>query len=128
MERAMNSGDDLFDDAEGDAAEDEFNRHCEAIFQYIEKYIDEHELIEEMMSLVLLNLCIKLRMLGYGLYTEKPSVAGLKLDLDRFRREVDDALRAVKKDADRFIAEVRTARAAAESEIDEEPDDQGNPP
>ena len=124
----MNSGHDQLDDAESDVAADEFDRHCEAIFQFIEKYSEEHDLVEEMMSLVLLNLCIKLRMVGYGLYTEKPSVAGLKLDLDRFQRDMDGGLRAAKKDADRFIAEVKTARAAAESEMDEEPDDRGNAP
>jgi len=120
MEQAMNSGDDLFDNAEdeGDAATDEFNRHSDAIFQFIEKYTAEHDLVEEMMSLVLLNLSIKLRMVGYGLYTEKPSVAGLKLDLDRFGHNVDDGVRAAKKDADRFIAEVKAARDAADNEMD----------
>ena len=122
----MTSDDDQFDEADGDAAADEFNRHCDAVFQFVETYTEEHDLVEEMMALVLLNLSIKLRMVGYGLYTEKPSVTGLKLDLDRFQHDVEDGVRAAKKDADRFIAEVKIARDAAENEAQDEPDDRGN--
>ena len=124
----MSSGDDDFDDPELDAAMDEFERHSGAIYQLVQDYIDEHDLLEEMMSVVLLNLSVRLRMVGYALDTEKPSASGLKLDLDRFRREMDDGVRAAKKDADRFIAEVKTARAEAETEADEEPDDKGGAP
>jgi hypothetical protein len=128
MEQAMSSGDDDFDDAELDAAMDEFERHSGAIYQFVQDYIDEHDLLEEMMSVVLLNLSVRLRRVGYALDTEKPSAAGLKLDLDRFRREMDDGVRAAKKDADRFIADVKTARIEAENEADEEPDDKGGVP
>jgi len=122
----MGSGDDDFDDdADLDAAMDEFDRHSGAIYQLVQDYIDEHDLLEEMMSVVLLNLSVRLRMVGYALDTEKPSAAGLKLDLDRFRREMDDGVRAAKKDAELFIAEVKAARVEAENEADEEPDDKG---
>ena len=121
----MGSGDDDFDDAEIDAAMDDFERHSGAIYQLVQDYIDEHDLLEEMMSVVLLNLSIRLRMVGYALDTERPSAAGLKLDLDRYRREMDDGVRAAKKDAELFIAEVKAARAEAENEAEEEPDDKG---
>jgi hypothetical protein len=128
MERAMSSGNDDFDDAASNAVVDEFNRHTGAVLQLVQDYIEEHDLLEEMMSLVLLNLSVRLRMVGYALETEKPSVSGLKLDLDRFRRELDDCIRAAKKDADRFIADAKAARAKAESEAEDEADDMGGVP
>ena len=80
------------------------------------------------MSLVLLNLSVRLRMVGYALETEKPSASGLKLDLDRFRRELEGCIRAAKKDADRFITDAKAARAKAESEAEDEADDMGGVP
>ena len=67
---------------------------------------------------VLLNMSVKVRMVGYALDTEQPSVAGLKLDLDRFRREMDQAC-APKKDAERFIAEVKSAYRGREGAQDD---------
>jgi hypothetical protein len=128
MERAMSSGNDDFDDAAADAAVEEFNRHTGAVLQLVQDYIEEHDLLEEMMSLVLLNLSVRLRMVGYALETEKPSASGLKLDLDRFRRELDGCIRAAKKDADRFIADAKAAREKAESEAEDEADDMGGVP
>jgi len=124
----MSAGDEDLDDAELDAVIDEFDRHSGAIYQMVQDYIDEHDLLEEMMSIVLLNLSVRLRMVGYALDTEKPSASGLKLDLDRFRREMDDGVRAAKKDAERFIEEVKAARLEAENEGEEEPDDKGGAP
>jgi hypothetical protein len=124
----MSSNDDDFGDAQSNAAMDEFNRHTSAIHQLVQDYIDEHDLLEEMMSVVLLNLSVRLRMIGYALETEKPSASGLKLDLDRFQRETDSCVRAAKKDADRFIADAKAARAKAENEADEEPDGTGGAP
>jgi len=124
----MTSNDDDFDNAQSNAAMDEFNRHTSAIHQLVQDYIDEHDLLEEMMSVVLLNLSVRLRMIGYALETEKPSASGLKLDLDRFQRETDSCVRAAKKDADRFIADAKAARAKAENEADEEPDGTGGAP
>jgi len=124
----MSSGNDDFDDAAPNAAVNEFDRHSGALLQVVQDYIEEHDLLEEMMSLVLLNLSVRLRMVGYALETEKPSAAGLKLDLDRFRRELDGCVRAAKKDADRFIADAKAARAKAESEAEDEADDMGGVP
>jgi len=124
----MSSNDDDFDNAQSNAAMDELSRHTSAIHQLVQDYIDEHDLLEEMMSVVLLNLSVRLRMIGYALETEKPSASGLKLDLDRFQREIDGCVRAAKKDADRFIADAKAARAKAENEADEEPDDGGGAP
>jgi len=124
----MSAGDEDLDDAELDAVIDEFDRHSGAIYQMVQDYIDEHDLLEEMMSIVLLNLSVRMRMVGYALDTEKPSASGLKLDLDRFRREMEDGVRAAKKDAERFIEDVKAARSEAENEAEVEPDDKGGAP
>jgi hypothetical protein len=124
----MSAGDDDFGDDAEDAIVDEFERHSSAVFQFVQDYIEEHDLLDEMMSVVLLGISLRLRMVGYALETEKPSASGLKLDLDRFRREVEESVREAKKDAERFIAEVKSARAEAAHEEDEDADDSGGKP
>jgi hypothetical protein len=107
---------------------DELYRHGVALHQLVQEYMDEHDLSDEMTSLMLLNMSVRMRMVGYALGTEKPSGSGLKLDLDRFRREIDDCVRDAKKNADHFIAEAKEALAAAENEADDESDDERGPP
>jgi hypothetical protein len=113
------------DDFDEEAAVDELDRHGMALHQLIQDYMDEHDLSDELTSLMLLNMSVRMRMVGYAIETEKPSGSGLRLDLDRFRREVDDCIRAAKKEADHFIAEAKAAWAAAENEAEEAPDDEG---
>jgi hypothetical protein len=59
-------------------------------------------------------------MVGYALETERPSASGLKMDLDRFGREIDDYLRTAKKGAEEFIEEAKSLKAEAEAELDAE--------
>ena len=49
----------------------------------------------------------------------KPSGGGLKLDLDRFRRDVEELFREVKRDADGFIAHAKETIATVELDEDE---------
>jgi hypothetical protein len=58
----------------------------------------------------------------YAQNAAKPSAGGLKLDLDRFGRDIETLLRESKKGADRIIAEAKEAIAAAERG-DEEPNE-----
>jgi hypothetical protein len=58
-------------------------------------------------------------MVAYAATAAKPSSGGLKLDLDRFRRDIEDLIRAAKKDADGFIAHAKESMAAAELDEDE---------
>ena len=109
------SQDDLFG-AEGAGEGDELERLSGELFERVSSFAQEREIADEMLSLLLLDLIVRSRMVSYALSVEKPSVSGLKLDLDRFRREVDEALRAAKKDADTFIATARDAVASAEPE------------
>jgi hypothetical protein len=127
MEQAMSSqNDDFFEDTE--AAIDELDRHGMAIHQLIQDYMDEHDLSDELTSLMLLDISVRMHMVGYALETEQPSASGLKLDLDRFRREMDSLVRDAKKNADQFIAEAKTLRAVAEAEMEDELDDERGAP
>jgi hypothetical protein len=58
-------------------------------------------------------------MMNYAASVTKPSGGGLKLDLDRFRRDIEDLVRESKKNADRFIAETSEVIAAARLGEDE---------
>ena len=87
------------DDFDEEAAMDELDRHGIALHQLIQDYMDEHDLSDELTALILFNISVRMRMVGYALETDKPSGSGLKLDLDRFRREVDECIRGAKKEA-----------------------------
>ncbi|HLK82911.1 MAG TPA: hypothetical protein VKT99_15665 [Xanthobacteraceae bacterium] len=115
-------------DEETEAAIDELERHGMTLHQLIQDYVDKHDLSDEMTSLMLLDISIRMRMVGYALEAEKPSASGLKLDLDRFRGDIDDYIRAAKKNADQFVAEAKTLRAEAEREIKDELDDERGAP
>ena len=114
----MNSqNEDLDEDAE---AADELDQHGLALHELIQDYLDEHDLPDRMGSLILLSIGIRMRMIGYAMETEEPSATGLKMDLDRFRREIDECIRTAKKGAEEFIEEAMLLRSEMESEIDAE--------
>jgi hypothetical protein len=70
-------------------------------------------------SPLLLRLALTMRMVAYAGAAAKPSAGGLKLDLDRFLRDIEGLIRESKKDADRFIAQAKESMAAAELDEDE---------
>jgi hypothetical protein len=118
MEQSMNSqNEDLDEDAE---AVDELDQHGLALHELIQDYLDEHDLPDRMGSLILLSIGIRMRMIGYAMETEKPSASGLKLDLDRFKREIEECIRTAKKGAEEFIEEAMLLRSEMESEADAE--------
>src|SRR5580692_9769977 len=98
--------DDLFGE-DGNEAVDDFNRLTDLLFQRVSEFADEENVPDDILPLLLLRLSVTLRMTGYAASVAKPSGGGLKLDLDRFRRDADELIREMKKDADRFIAQVR---------------------
>jgi ribosomal protein L7/L12 len=63
---------------------------------------------------------IRMRMTAYGMGVESPSVAGLKLDLDRLRDELGVFLREAKKGAEEYIGVVKEMRAKVDAEEDDE--------
>jgi hypothetical protein len=115
------SNDDLFDENEKndhDAVE-EFDRLTDLLFHQVSEFADDEEVPDELLPLLLLRLSLSTRMMAYATSVAKPSAAGLKLDLDRFRHDAEDLIREMKKDADRFIAQAKEAIATAGPEEDD---------
>ena len=108
------------DDPEFEQFADEYERHRNVFFQLISDFMEEEELGETYVAELLMDITIRMRMAAYGGGVEQPSVAGLKLDLDRFRRELDEGVRAAKKDAEAFIEEAKRVRKALEAEQEPE--------
>ena len=104
--------DDLFGE---DGAEElaDLDRLTEILYQRVLEFAEDEEVDDELLSPLLLRLALSSRMVAYAATAAKPSGSGLKLDLDRFRRDVEDVIRAAKKDADRFIAHAKESIAAA---------------
>ena len=115
--------DDLPDDENLDEFEEAYERHRIALYEMIIAYADEHDLGDGFLAQLVSDIGISMRMVAYVAETEKPSVGGLRLDLDRFTREIGDAVREAKKGAAEFIADAR--RAQAEDEAAGEGDDEG---
>ena len=104
--------DDLFGE-DGDEELADFDRLTDMLFRRVADFADEEEVPDGMLSPLLFRVAVTMRMMDYVATTAKPSGGGLKLDLDRFRRDVEDVIRAAKKDADRFIAHAKESIAAA---------------
>lgn len=111
------SDNDLFND-DKDGAVSEFERLTDLLFQHISEFADDEEVPDEWLPLLLLRLSMTTRMMAYATSVAKPSAGGLKLDLDRFRRDAEDLIREMKKDAERYIAQAKEAIAASELEDD----------
>lgn len=109
--------DDLSNDDEGEARS-EFERLTDLLFQHISDFADDEEVPDGWLPLLLLRLSMTTRMMAYATSVAKPSAGGLKLDLDRFRRDAEDLIREMKKDAERYIARAKEAIAASELEDD----------
>jgi hypothetical protein len=110
--------DDLFGEDENEAIDD-FDRLTEILVQRIGEFAEEEDVADEVLAPLLLRLALTMRMVAYAATAAKPSGGGLKLDLDRFRRDIEDLIRETKKDADRFIAQAKESMAAAELGEDE---------
>ena len=110
--------DDLFGEDEDDAVED-FNRLTDILFERVAEFAEDEDVGDEIIPLLLLRLALTMRMMNYVESVAKPSGGGLKLDLDRFHRDIEDLVRELKKNADRFVTESRQAIAAAKLGEDE---------
>ncbi len=111
--------DDPFGEDADELAED-FDRLTDILYKRVAEFAEEEDVDDEVLPLLLLRLSLSTRVMGYAMSVAKPSGGGLKLDLDRFRREADDFIRVMKKDADRFIAQAQETIAAAMLEEDED--------
>jgi hypothetical protein len=107
--------DDLFGEDTNQAVED-FDRLTDILYARVVEFAEDEDVADDLLPLLLLRLSLTIRMMNYAELTAKPSAGGLKLDLDRFRRDAEDLVREMKKDADGFIARAREAIAAAAAE------------
>jgi hypothetical protein len=110
--------DDVFGEDEDEAARD-FDRLGDVLYQRIAAFAEEEDVDDEILPALLLRLSLSMRMMTYATSVAKPSAGGLKLELDRFRRDAEEMIREMKKDADRFIAQAKEMIAAAEQGEDE---------
>jgi hypothetical protein len=113
----MSDTDDLFgEDPAVDEFVGEFERHRDALYEHICDFMEEEELSEGYTSQLLVDAMVKMRMTAYGIEVEKPSVAGIKMDLDRLRDKLGVLLREAKKGAEEYIGHVKEMRAEIEAE------------
>lgn len=122
----MSDSDDPFGEVPEDMRQfaDDLERHSQELHERICGYMDEEEIDENYVAHLLLESAINLRMSAYGVYVENPSVAGLKIDLDRMGRELDEMLRAAKKGAEEYIRLVKEERAKLEAEAETNPEEE----
>ena len=121
----MSDSDDLSgDDPAIDKFVEDFERHRDALYDCILDYMDEEDLGEAYVAQLLIDAMIRMRMTAYGLGVESPSVAGIKMDLDRLKDEVNVFLREAKKGAEEYIAHVKEMRARVDLEDLEDEDEE----
>lgn len=110
--------DDDFDDEDG--IDEELDRHYEALRGFVYDYIDENDVPDDIMAALLNDLALEMRKVAYVLDTEKPSVGGLKLMLDRTKSDLEGAIRRHKKEAEEFMAGMQEAMLEAKDRLEEE--------
>jgi hypothetical protein len=109
------------DPDEGDLDEvDDYERMREMLDAHLSEFAEEHDLSLGAVSLMLFDIGASMRMSDYVLSVEKPSVSGLKLDLDRCQRELDDLLRDCKRGAEEFVSTSKAMLREMEMEHDPE--------
>ena len=119
------NGDEFGDDPEAEA-EDRFERHSRAIHDLVQDYMESEDIPEVLGPDLLFSVALNMRMVGYAIEVDKPSGGGLKLDLDRFLRDINDVVRRAKKGADEFIEKIKPILAAERTDNDN--DEEGGEP
>jgi hypothetical protein len=110
------------DDSEGfDAGEEKYLELRTALHEFVEEFAEQNDVGPGVLSLLLVDLGVTMSMLDYVVTIEKPSSMGLKLQLDRFRREIDDFIRSSKKIADEFVSNAKDLVSAIEAETTSSP-------
>ncbi len=111
--------DEIFDTDEP-RSDNDYEQMRDMLYARISDFAEEHELPIGALSPLLLDLAVTTRMTDYALSVDKPSVSGLKLDLDRMQREVSDFVRDCKRHANDFIASSKDLVEQAHAELEAE--------
>jgi hypothetical protein len=112
----------LFAPEEDDVGRQDYDLWRKELHKLIAQFADKHDLSFAMMSLLLVDLGVNSRMIDYLISVERPSGSGLRLELDRFHREIADFLRSSKKTADEFVKVTGKALAEAVATPPSDPD------
>jgi len=103
-----------------DGSERDEEEELEALFaefnEHVHEFAQDRDLNDAIVSMLALRLSLATRMFDYMMSTEKPSGSGLRLELERFGREVEESVRAMRKSADEYVAQAKQAIAEAEAE------------
>jgi hypothetical protein len=112
--------DDLFgeDESENEAADD-FDRLTDRLFQRVAEFAEDEDVPDEILAMLLLRLSLTTRMMTYVMSVAKPSGSGLKLDLDRYRRDAEELIREMKKEADQIVTQAKMTIETAGLDEDE---------
>jgi hypothetical protein len=97
-------------DEEFDEAFDEVRK---AFHERVEEFRADFDLPYGLLSILCAQMSVTARMLDYLDSVEKPSAAGLRLELDRLLRGIESTVRAAKKRAEQVVAVTKQAAAEA---------------
>jgi len=98
-----------------DEAERVYREDEAALFDALDKVMDERGIGEHDLVALLLAAAYHYRSLAYVADTAKPSEAGLRMDLDRLRKMVDEVHRGYRKNAGQVVAEIAAMLDAPEA-------------
>jgi hypothetical protein len=86
-----------------EAANTEYERLRDMLDNQVSGFAEQHEVSFETLSLLLIDCGVTNAMTRYLLSVDKPSGSGLKLELDRLRRKIENFISLHKGDVDDFI-------------------------
>ena len=89
--------------------DDEQEAHVEEIRNIVLDYVEDNDVPEATAIVALIELAVSMNMGAYVGSVEKPSVSGLKMEIERFGKEIDAILRDAKKNAEGFIEDYKSA-------------------
>lgn len=109
-----------------DESEDErlFREDESALYDALAEVMEVRGLSEEDVVPMLVGALYHLRSFAYVAATAKPSEAGLRMDLDRMRKLVEEVHRDYRKNAATIVRDLLTA---LETPPEAEPEDDGQP-
>ncbi len=86
-----------------------------ALFDALDRVMEERDLSEHDLVPMLVAVAYHYRSVAYVADTAKPSETGLKLDLERLKKLIDEMHRGYRKSAAQVIAEISASLEAPEA-------------